>query len=139
MTAGGVGQIALCSAVHSCRKLLAAFCLSPDISIPSFPPLPLPTCPTSCGNGYDLIPKHGGSRQDHTLEVGKREGKYINQWLIKDSHVRCFFPMLIIPLLKCTLLRSSHCGSVVMNLTSIQEDVGLIPGPTHRVKDLALP
>ena len=35
-------------------------------------------------------------------------------------------------------VRSSYCGSVVMNLTSIHEDVSLIPGPTQWVKDLAL-
>ena len=32
----------------------------------------------------------------------------------------------------------SCCGSVVMNLTSIHEDVGLIIGLTHWVKDLGL-
>ena len=35
-------------------------------------------------------------------------------------------------------LRSSHCGSAVMNPTSIHEDTGLIPGLTLRVKDPAL-
>ena len=28
-------------------------------------------------------------------------------------------------------LRNSYCGSVEMNLTSINEDTGLIPGLTH--------
>ena len=33
--------------------------------------------------------------------------------------------------------RSSHCDSVVMNLTSIDKDAGLIPGLAQWVKDLA--
>ena len=35
-------------------------------------------------------------------------------------------------------IRSSHCGTAEMNLTSIHEDVGLIPVLTEWVKDLAL-
>ena len=35
-------------------------------------------------------------------------------------------------------LGSSFCGSAVMNLTSIYEDVDSIPGPTQWFKDLAL-
>ena len=34
--------------------------------------------------------------------------------------------------------RCSHCGSVVMNLTSIQVDVGSMPGLAQRVKDPVL-
>ena len=34
---------------------------------------------------------------------------------------------------------SSHCGSVVMNSTSIHEDLGSVPGPDQWVKDPALP
>ena len=37
------------------------------------------------------------------------------------------------------LKESSHCGSVVMNPTSIHEDVGLIPGLAQWVNDPALP
>ena len=35
--------------------------------------------------------------------------------------------------------RSFHPGSVVTNLTSNHENVGLIPGLAHWVKDLVLP
>ena len=35
-------------------------------------------------------------------------------------------------------LKSSHCGSVEMNLTSIREDAGLIPGLAQWFKDPAL-
>ena len=34
---------------------------------------------------------------------------------------------------------SSHCGSIIINLTGIHKDVGSIPGLSQWVRDLALP
>ena len=48
-----------------------------------------------------------------------------------------FFGFCFVCFLK-RLPRSSSCGSVVRNLTSIHEDTGSIPGLAQRVKDLAL-
>ena len=41
-------------------------------------------------------------------------------------------------ILKRVLWGSSHCGAVVINLTSVREDEGLILGFAQRVKDLVL-
>ena len=40
---------------------------------------------------------------------------------------------------KLCVFRSSHCEAMEINLTSIHEDAGLIPGLAQGVKDLALP
>ena len=40
---------------------------------------------------------------------------------------------------KCIKIWSSHHDAVEMNLTSIHEDVDLIPGLTQWVRDLVLP
>ena len=41
--------------------------------------------------------------------------------------------------IKSHRMSSSHYSSAVMNLTSVHEYVGLIPGLTHWVDDLVLP
>ena len=46
--------------------------------------------------------------------------------------LQCIFILKYSPL-------TSHCGSVVMNPTSIHEDMGSIPGLSQWVKDPALP
>ena len=59
-----------------------------------------------------------------------------------ETRVRCYLLKSrgrIIRRQKSPQLRSSHCGSVEMNLTSIHEDAGSIPDLTQWVKDLALP
>ena len=53
------------------------------------------------------------------------------------SKVRDISPWVLKGIEKASL-GSSHYGSVVMNLTSILEDMDLIPGLTQWVKDLAL-
>ena len=43
------------------------------------------------------------------------------------------------PFLILKISGSSRCGSVVANLTSIHQDVDLIPGLAQWVKDLVMP
>ena len=50
------------------------------------------------------------------------------------SHCGFFFEFLDVK----NLLWTSHCSSVVPNLTSIHEDIGSIPGLAQWVKHLAL-
>ena len=60
--------------------------------------------------------------QDHSNEKGKNNFELFVSYTVKNPlRGRC-----------------SHHVSVVINLTGIHEDVGLIPGPTQWVKDLAL-
>ena len=44
---------------------------------------------------------------------------------------------LLIKVFEIKLMKNSHCGSGVINQTSIHKDVGSIPGHTLWVKDLA--
>ena len=85
-----------------------------------------------------------------TLEQ-HRHGSYIFPWVLSGDELS--LPRLKIILenmdksqfirgqlleLKIQLHRSSHCGLVEINATSIHETAGLIPGFAQWVKDLAL-
>ena len=61
-----------------------------------------------------------------------------NTFLIgkNESFSKSFRLLLKLLLIKC--IGSSHCCSVVANLTSIHEDTGWIPGPAQWIKDLEL-
>jgi len=59
--------------------------------------------------------------------------KMRNHWKVSSREVTC--PSLHFK----RIAGSSHCGSVVTNLTSTHEDASSIPGPAQWVKDLVLP
>ena len=72
-----------------------------------------------------------------------------NRGILGQPEFRVGFPessmriMVITEMMKTMIIKikyywSSHCGSAETNLTSIHEDVGLIPGLPQWVKDLAL-
>lgn len=76
MAAGVAGQMAPCSALHSCHKLLVAFCFSSVILVTLFPPLPLPTCSSACYWGdVTSSPSTESLGRDRTLEVEKLNSK----------------------------------------------------------------
>ena len=55
-------------------------------------------------------------------------------------NINLFVAHLFLPFgKKHSYCRSSHCGSAVMNLTSIYEDTGSIPGLAQCSEDLVLP
>ena len=58
--------------------------------------------------------------------------------LLLSTSNSSFYPWLSVHFLK-SMFWSSRRGSVEMNLTSILEDAGLIPGLDQWVKDLLLP
>ena len=56
----------------------------------------------------------------------------------KDNSTISYSVLKLILFLTFKILGSSHPGAVETNLTSIQEDVGLIPGLDQWVEDLVL-
>ena len=82
-----------------------------------------------CGN-TDLVLSLEFSRRAQTLEFNVRCSDF--------SKVGSTFAN-IVKAKQNISERSFCCGSVIMNLTSIHEDVGSIPGPAQWVKDPALP
>ena len=131
------------------------------IRIPSFP-VPTPTCMQKIHCFLlQLVPQKVGwwpsmTHFPHRPDVafltrngmsGKQICKYWSvcprklRMLIKlasvcVAHLNRHFGLMW---LKFQLLRSSHRGSVVTNLTRVHEDGSLIPGLAHWVKDPLLP
>ena len=75
--------------------------------------------------------------------MGGKWAQHINR-LFPEKQIQLLLSMkksltlLILRNIKTTPIGSSHCGSVVTNLTSIYEDAGSTPGLTQWVKDPAL-
>ena len=59
-------------------------------------------------------------------------------FLVFDLHSSTGLPQILEISYVIRLTQSSHCGSVVTNLTRICEGSGSIPGPTQWVKDSML-
>ena len=58
--------------------------------------------------------------------------------VVKDQILLILYMRMLCKLVKNFKCWSSHCGTVETNLSSIHEDVALIPGLTQWVGDLAL-
>ena len=80
------------------------------------------------------------------FDLGQASGPLSREWLLLQCPAYCLLcfcccqlHFILFLFLKKFFIRSSHCGAVETNPTSIHEDVGLIPGLVQWVKDLVLP